>query len=190
MESIWIQWFFFILKVLSTLSSSKSNPVASSVFCCRVKIHKPAPLVPVPVLQPAAPDSLGAPPQARAIPETPNNGTPENGKLPILFPYHSHIFRDSSSMGPRGPIVGGPWKSHWLKHQIHVSVCCFRIPWFQQIAPHLKWEHSPPPHCNPTPSMAQQELWVGNKEPPPTCHEICPPPEEIVKTITPFTAAK
>ena len=22
-------------------------------------------------------------------------GTPKNGKFPILFPYHSHIFRDS-----------------------------------------------------------------------------------------------
>ena len=39
-------------------------------------------------------------------------GTP-HGKLPILFPYHSHIFRDSygSGMGivwgPRGPMSLG-----------------------------------------------------------------------------------
>ena len=38
---------------------------------------------------------------------------PPYGKLPILFRYHSHIFRDSygSGMGivwVRGPIIGGP----------------------------------------------------------------------------------
>ena len=38
---------------------------------------------------------------------------PLYGKLPILFPYHSHIFRDSygSGMGivwERGPNIGGP----------------------------------------------------------------------------------
>ena len=38
---------------------------------------------------------------------------PPYGKLPILFPYHSHIFRDSygSGMGivwVMGPIIGGP----------------------------------------------------------------------------------
>ena len=38
---------------------------------------------------------------------------PSYGKLPILFPYHSHIFRDSygSGMGivwERGPNIGGP----------------------------------------------------------------------------------
>ncbi len=40
---------------------------------------------------------------------------PSYGKFPILFPYHSHIFRDSygNSMGPAGPIIGGPWKYHW-----------------------------------------------------------------------------
>ena len=27
------------------------------------------------------------------------HGTPENGKLPKLFPYHSHIFRDSYGSG-------------------------------------------------------------------------------------------
>ena len=42
---------------------------------------------------------------------------PPYGKLPMLFLYHSHIFRDSygSRMGivwVRGPIIGGPWKSH------------------------------------------------------------------------------
>ena len=37
----------------------------------------------------------------------------------VSFPYYSHIFRDSygSGMGivwaPRGPIIGGPWKSNW-----------------------------------------------------------------------------
>ena len=46
---------------------------------------------------------------------------PPCGKLPIPF------FRDSygNSMGPAfhkgGPIIGGPWKSHWpsLTHRIH-----------------------------------------------------------------------
>ena len=38
---------------------------------------------------------------------------PPYGKLPILFPYHSHFFRDSyeSGMGivcVRGPIIAGP----------------------------------------------------------------------------------
>ena len=39
---------------------------------------------------------------------------PPYGKLPILFPYHSHIFRDSCGSG-RGivwgkgvPLLGGP----------------------------------------------------------------------------------
>ncbi len=36
----------------------------------------------------------------------------------LSFPYYSHIFRDfyGSGMGRvwvRGPILGGPWKSHW-----------------------------------------------------------------------------
>ena len=42
---------------------------------------------------------------------------PPYGKLPILFPYHSHV-RIPKDMGPmvweayhkRGPIGGGPWK--------------------------------------------------------------------------------
>ena len=43
---------------------------------------------------------------------------PPYGKLPTLFPYHSHIFRDSyeSGMGivwERGPNIRGPWKFHW-----------------------------------------------------------------------------
>ena len=35
---------------------------------------------------------------------------PPYGKLPILFPYHSHIFRDSygSSMGMGVPLLGVP----------------------------------------------------------------------------------
>ena len=42
--------------------------LASSLFCCRVKIHKPAPLVPVPVRHPASPaDSLGAPPHRAPV---------------------------------------------------------------------------------------------------------------------------
>ena len=43
---------------------------------------------------------------------------PPYGKLPILFPYDAHIFRDSCGSGMgivwvRGSIIGGPWKSLW-----------------------------------------------------------------------------
>ena len=50
--------------------------------------------------------------ESRVIPGTPNHGTPI-GKLPILFPYHSHIFRDSSGsgiVGAMGPISWGSLK--------------------------------------------------------------------------------
>ena len=44
---------------------------------------------------------------------------PPYGKLPILFPYHSHTNpqRYENSMGslPQGgPIIGGPWNRPWL----------------------------------------------------------------------------
>ena len=46
------------------------------------------------------------------LPGTPKDMGPPYGKLPKLFPYHSHIFKDSYGSGtgivwgPRGPIVG------------------------------------------------------------------------------------
>ena len=47
----------------------------------------------------------------------PKDMGPANGKLHILFPYHSQGFLwewYGNSMGTvRGPIIGGPWKSHW-----------------------------------------------------------------------------
>ena len=40
------------------------------------------------------------------------------GKLPILFPYHSHIFTDMGIVWVRGPIIVGPWKSHWTFSEV------------------------------------------------------------------------
>ena len=42
------------------------------------------------------------------IPGTPDNLGPPYEKLPILFPYHSHIFRDSYGSGSGMGIVWGP----------------------------------------------------------------------------------
>ena len=53
-------------------------------------------------------------------------GTPRDmGPRCVGFPYNPHIFRDSygSCMGivwVSGPIIGGPWKSHWCHQQLTV----------------------------------------------------------------------
>ena len=68
---------------------------------------------------------------------------PPYGKLPIPFPYHSHIFRDSygismGSLPAGGPIIGGPWKSHWNMCCFSCLVCvvCFLV-MFLQILPFI-----------------------------------------------------
>ena len=65
---------------------------------------------------------------------------PPYGKLPIRFPYHSRISRDSygSGMGivwVRGPIIGGPWKSHPFISR----VCTYETTWRSWMAQHHLW---------------------------------------------------
>ena len=54
--------------------------------------------------------------ESKVIPGTPTSGPPY-GKLPMLFPYLQGFLWGwyGNSMGKRSHVLGGPWKSQWLK---------------------------------------------------------------------------
>ena len=54
-------------------------------------------------------------------------GPPYYSKLPILFPYQSHIFRDS--YGGKGSHSWGPWKSYWCHGSASLHQNLAQVTW-------------------------------------------------------------